>query len=178
MIREARSGDVDDIKTLADSLAVHAGEAKRTGFYEFTLDRTQYARRVHSPDALVAESGDGLEGFCLAYDWRFLDHLFQQEPQAVQDPVYNFIARHPLPFTYVEQFAVRQDALNRGSVAIALRDEIVSRCKQSHGMLLCVTAIHPWRNDPAIRLAEGAGLCHMASIDTGKLTLGVYRLSF
>jgi len=179
-IRKAKVSDIGNIKSLADALVVRPNDlGKTTGFYDYSLTENQYLRRVESPFFFVAESQEGFEGFCMAYDSEFVRKLIEQEPQLREDAIFDYLNHLNEDYVYIDQLAVRELRTIRGGLtACNLINRIIDETRTANiHSLLCAIAHKPWENISALKLAEKSGFKLQQEIDSKGILLGIYQLT-
>lgn len=178
-IRRAKVSDVKSIKSLADALVVKKGEVDKTsGFYDYSLTSAQYLNRVSSPFFFVAENNGGLEGFCMAYDSRFVRKLAEQDASLKKDVIFKYLLSLIGNYVYADQLAVRQLKSYTGGLAACKLIDRLKEASSEKGALIGVVPHSPWKNEPAIKFHTHEGARLVEEIGTkGKIVFGVYRIS-
>ena len=179
-IRQANILDIKSIKSLADTLAVNSSDSKKiTGFYNYPLNETQYFNRITSPFFFVAESQKGLEGFCMAYNSKFLKALVKKESGLKEDTLLKYLSELHLPLVYIDQLAVREPETIVGSLtAYNLRNKIIGETKRlGISNILGVVAHKPWKNILAVKFCEKSGFEFQQEVNSKGILLGIYKLN-
>jgi hypothetical protein len=83
IIREARVKDIKNIKRIADILQVSRNQPNwqkaNTGFFEYLKTEQDFFSALN-PHFIVAETTEGIRGYCLSYNDTFLRELHKSSP--------------------------------------------------------------------------------------------------
>jgi hypothetical protein len=178
-IRQAKVLDIPSIKSLADALSVKSnGLDKKTGFYDYLLTKDQYFNRITSPFFFVAENKIGLEGFCMAYNFRFVKILREQESSLKGDTISDFLNNLSEDYVYIDQLAARKPKTIGGSLAVyKLMDKTIDETKKAGiSSILGAVAHNPWKNISAINFAKKLGFELQQEVNSKGVILGIYKL--